>query len=163
MTGTPITNSPLEAWPLFTWLNPGSLGRFYSFASFYMAPTGFSMFGAIRTDRLSHLAGRLQPYYIRRSREELLPDLPELLEQTIPVELSDKEKKLYDQLKKELLFEIEKSAINKIDSPHTIQNGIVKFLRLRECADSLELLGESNKSSKMEALKELLDTYNIKH
>lgn len=159
LSGTPIKNTPMEAWSLFTWLNPGSLGRWFSFANTYMSRTQFSMIGAVRTDMLTHLAARLQPYYMRREREELLPDLPELMEQTIPIELNDKEAKLYKQLQQEILFDIDPKNLDKIETPHTIQNGIVKFIRLRQLCVNPALLGSGiTSSSKLTALQEFLST-----
>lgn len=161
MTGTAITNNPLEAYALFEYLNPGCLGSWMSFALTYMSPTPFSMVGAVRKERLGHLAQRLQPFYLRREREVLLPDLPELMETTVTVELSAKERKLYNQLVQELLLDIDKTFLDQISTPHTISNGIVKFARLRQLCVNPQLLGTGNTdTSKLDALKEYVSTIN---
>jgi len=159
LSGQPINNTPLEVHPMFHYLNPGSMGKYYDFASHFMQRTPFSMFGQIRTERLPELAFMLKPYYLRRSREKVLPNLPELMETEVPVELSKEEAKLYIQLKQEILFEISPVNIDRIETPHTIQNGIVKFMRLRQLCVNPALLGSGiTHSSKMEALKEFVST-----
>lgn len=161
LSGTPITNTPLEAFALFEYLNPGRLGSWLGFALTYMEATPFSRVGAVRREKLGHLAARLQPYYLRREREVLLPDLPELMEVVVSVELSKEERKLYEQLVMELLLEIEKPKLDLIATPHTIANGIVKFARLRQVCVNSGLLGTGNlKTSKLEALSEFVGTLN---
>lgn len=84
--------------------------------------------------------------------------LPEYTETTLPVELSPVERKLYDQMKMELLFEIQEQLINKIDNPVGLQMSVVKMGKLFELCDSMELLGEENTSTKLEVLKEHLES-----
>lgn len=161
LSGTPITNNPMEAWALFEYLNPGSLGCWINFALTYMKATPFSMIGAARLDRLPHLASRLQPYYLRREREVLLPDLPELMEETIPIEFSKPEQNLYNNLVMELLLDIEKTKLDRVENPHNLGLGIVKFGKLRQICVNAALLGSGNThSAKLKALVEFVSTLN---
>ena len=93
---------------------------------------------------------------IRRTKEEVLPELPEKIETDVPFVLSEEEATLQKKIKMELLYEIQQSDINKIDNPMTLQYTIVKFQRLRMLADGMFLLGDNQKSTKLEVLKELL-------
>ena len=112
---------------------------------------------------MDELKNRLQRYMIRRTKEEVLPELPKKIITDVPFKLNDEEKKLYTKIKKELLFEIEKMDISKINNPATIQYTLVKMTRLRMLADSMELLGEKQISSKLDVLKELLiEAFNTK-
>jgi SNF2 family DNA or RNA helicase len=158
LSGDPIANNPLEAFALFSYLNPGCLGNWFKFVSDYFSPAPWSIAGFVKLDKLPHLAARLAPYYIRRSREELLPYLPELLEQVLPVTQTPQENKLYNQIKTGLLLEIEQADISKLETPHTMDAVIVKFARLRQLCISPELLGETTISSKLSALKEFVST-----
>ena len=160
MSGTVISNNPMEAYSLFEFLNSGTMGNWFTFVSRYFVPNMFSRVGYVRTSRLPELAARLEPYYLRREREVLLPDLPDLMEEVLPVTMTAKENKLYSQIRSSLLLEIAKEEINKIETPHTMDSGIVKFLRLRQLCVSPELLGENHESSKLTALKEFLSTIN---
>lgn len=156
MTGTAISNSPLDCWGIFEWLNPSSLGNFWAFSSRYVVK---DQWGSPRYFiRLDELATRIKPYYIRRTKEQVLPELPEKRQIDVPFELSPAERKLYDQLKSELLFDIEQAQINKIEHISQLQNGLVKLIRLRQLTCSMELLGDSKESSKLKVLKELIET-----
>lgn len=156
MTGTAISNSPLDCWGIFEWLNPSSLGNFWAFSSRYVVKDHW---GSPRYFiRLDELAKRIQPFYIRRTKEQVLPELPEKRQIDVPFELSAPERKLYDQLKSELLFDIEQAQINKIEHISQLQSGLVKLLRLRQLTCSMELLGDSKESSKLTVLKDLIKT-----
>lgn len=160
MSGDPITSSPMQAFALFEFLNPASLGSWMFFVSRYMVPSMWSRAGFVRTSRLPELAEKLSPYYIRRKREDLLPDLPDLMEETLSVEMNPREAKLYGQIRSSLLLDIPKPDIDKLETPHTMDQGIVKFTRLRQLCITPELLGENHESSKLKALKEFIGTIN---
>jgi len=159
MTGTAISNAPTDAYGIFEWLYPGIFRNYYAFINKYCIK---DYFGSVKGFKnLDHLASVIAPYYIRRTKEQVLPELPEKVQSIIPVELSDKERKLYDQIRMALLFDINQSDVNKVKNLTQIQNGVVKLTRLRQACNSMELLGESTDSSKIEALKELLTTLEI--
>lgn len=158
MTGTAISNSPLDIYGIMEWLRPGLLGNYYSFVNRYVVKDTWG--SAKYYKNLDELARRIKPYFLMRTKEQVLPDLPEKIKIDVPVHLSAKESQLYDQIKAELLFDIEKAAISKVESPVMMQNGIVKLMRLRQLCNSMELLGEHTESSKLTALKDLLATLN---
>ena len=131
LSGDVISNNPLEAFALFSYLNPGCLGNYWTFVSTYFVPSMWAKAGFVRTSKLPELAARLQPYYLRREREVLLPDLPDLLEQVLPVTLNILKKKSYlIRYAPAYYWKLEKSDINKIATPHTMDGGAVKYLRL---------------------------------
>ena len=92
MTGTPVENHLGELWSLFEFLNPGMLGASTAFQS-------FSRKTANENGSVEMLAQALRPYLLRRTKEQVLPELPEKMEQTIFCELSPKERKRYDELR----------------------------------------------------------------
>ena len=154
LTGTPIQNKATDIYGIINWTNPGVLGNYYSFIDRYCLKNHFG--GIFAYQNMDELKNRLQRYMIRRTKEEVLPELPKKIIIDVPFKLNDEEKKLYTKIKKELLFEIEKMDISKINNPATIQYTLVKMTRLRMLADSMELLGEKQISSKLDVLKELL-------
>lgn len=159
LSGSPIVNLPLEAYAIFEYLNKGCLGIYWSFVSTYFAPSQWAKAGFVRTSKLPELASRLQPYYLRRQREVLLPELPDLIEQDLPVELTPEEDKFYKMIRSELLLEMKSEEIDKIENPITMQNGITKFMRLRQFLVHPGLLGSAHqKFSKLEALRDFLST-----
>lgn len=154
LTGTPLINRPTDFWGILNWCYPGILGKYRVFLDQYAVRNVWGGIWGFRN--IAQLRKRIQPLMIRRTREEVLTELPEKTTSDVPIQLSEKEWALYDKIRKELLFEIEAMDISKIEQPTTIQNTLTKMLRLRQAANSLELLGDNKESSKIEALKELL-------
>lgn len=158
LTGTPISNRPDEIWAILDWINPQCLGNYWGFITRYCVKNYWG--SIVSYKKLAELQARIKPYMIRRTKQEVLPQLPPKIESEVVFDLTANERKLYDQLRKEILFEIDQALLNKIDNPVTIQSTIVKLTRLRQLCDSSELLGigtEKNiNSSKLEALKEVL-------
>ena len=154
LTGTPISNRAQEIWNLVDFCQPGAIGKYWDFINRYCLKNKFG--GIEGYQNLDELQSRLKRYMIRRMKIDVLPELPAKITTDIPFELSDEEKALYKRLKKEILFEIEKQDISKMENPISIQYTLVKMTRLRQLADSMELLGTNSKSSKLEVLKDLL-------
>lgn len=154
LTGTPISNRANEVWNIIDWTNPGVLGNYWAFIQRYCVKNQWG--GIFGYQNLEELKSRLRPYMIRRMKVDVLPELPEKITTNVPFELSPEEKNLYGKIKKEILFEIERNDISKMENPMTIQYTLVKMLRLRQLTDSMELLGHNKQSSKLEVLKELL-------
>lgn len=154
MTGTPVSNRANEVWNIIDFVQPGVLGNYYGFLQRYCLKNQWG--GIFGYTNLNELQQKIKRYMIRRMKADVLPELPEKIVSDVPFEMTDKEKQLYKKLKQEILFEIQHTDIAKINNPMTIQYTLVKMLRLRQLADSMELLGHNMQSSKMELLKELL-------
>lgn len=94
MTGTPIRNRPME---LFTHLNaidPKAWGNWYQFATKY---NGFIRGqGLGRAQNLGELHERIKPYVTRRTKAEVMQELPSKLRTTIVLEFDESERKLHD-------------------------------------------------------------------
>jgi SNF2 family DNA or RNA helicase len=91
LSGTPIENHLGELWSLFEFLNPGLLG----------AASVFERAGSRRLDEdsVSLLARGLRPFILRRTKEQVAPELPPKTEQTLYCELERPQRALYDELR----------------------------------------------------------------
>ena len=155
LTGTPVSNRPNEIWGIINWCYPGILGKYVAFIDRYCIRNIWG--GIFSFQRLDELQSRIKPLMIRRLQEEVLPELPPKVVSEVHFILSDKERELYDKIRKELLFEIEKELMDKIENPITIQQTLVKMLRLQQITDHPQLLGsKSIGATKLEVLRELL-------
>ncbi len=95
-TGTPVENHAGDLYSLFQFLNPGLLGTQKSF----LAKVGAEGHLTRATKRL------VQPFILRRTKAEVLDDLPPITEIQRNVELSAAEAKLYDAFRKSALAKL---------------------------------------------------------
>lgn len=129
LTGTPVENRPLDIWSQYQVLMPGLLGKAKDFL--------------IKQENLSTkrlLSDRMAPFFLRRTKEEVLPDLPEKIEQTIYVEMYDEQRELYEEIL---------SNAKCAEKPLEIFEAI---LRLRQVCSDPRLLGENVRSAKLDLM-----------
>lgn len=104
LSGTPIQNNVLELWSLFDFLMPGFLGSDQSFHERFARPVLACRSGKpsasdkeAATLALEALHKQIVPFLLRRLKEDVLNDLPPKIIQDVECELSDVQKKLYDE------------------------------------------------------------------
>ncbi|WP_237722819.1 DEAD/DEAH box helicase, partial [Singulisphaera acidiphila] len=93
MSGTPIENHLGELWSIVEFLNPGMLGA----SSVFKKHTGSG--GNLDDSDRSLLAKSLRPFILRRTKAEVVKDLPEKTEQTLHCDMEPAQRKLYEELK----------------------------------------------------------------
>jgi TATA-binding protein-associated factor len=103
LSGTPIQNNVLELWSLFDFLMPGFLGTEKVFHDRFSKPIAASRFskssskeqeaGALAIEALHK---QVLPFLLRRLKEEVLDDLPPKIIQNYYCDLSDLQKRLYE-------------------------------------------------------------------
>ena len=148
LTGTPIQNSPTDLFGIMDWLKPGILGNWFSFMQKYTVRHPVLNF-VMGTRNEAELAVKVAPHVLECKRSEVI-DLPELSRSMVPVYFSPQESKLYDQLRDGYIKELE-PELTKVKKTFTLQQILPRVGKLLEICDSLELVGESVKSSKLEA------------
>ncbi|KAK5013968.1 TATA-binding protein-associated factor mot1, partial [Cryomyces antarcticus] len=107
LSGTPIQNNVLELWSLFDFLMPGFLGTEKVFHDRFAKPIAASRFskssskeqeaGALAIEALHK---QVLPFLLRRLKEEVLNDLPPKILQNYYCDLSDLQKKLFEDFRK---------------------------------------------------------------
>lgn len=105
LTGTPAPNNPSELWPLLHALNPGLLipdrkdaylpMNLWQFIRRYcvVKNNGFGDV-IVRGQRLDELKERMSPFMLRRRKDEVLKDLPELRFGELPLSSAQADKAL---------------------------------------------------------------------
>lgn len=148
LSGTPIENHLGELWSLFEFLNPGLLGSMRSFSRAFASKT------APLENRVA-LARALRPLILRRTKEQVAPELPERTEQTLYCELEGRQRKQYDELRAHyraaLLGSVRRSGIAK--SRMQILEALLR-LRQAACHPALVSAGADTSSAKLDLLIE---------
>lgn len=105
LTGTPAPNNPSELWPMLHAMAPGTIipkgtteytpMNHFRFTRRYcvMKNNGFAEV-IVRGQRLDELKERMAPFVLRRRKEEVLKDLPELRFGELPLESASAAKAL---------------------------------------------------------------------
>ncbi|MEZ5039595.1 MAG: DEAD/DEAH box helicase [Saprospiraceae bacterium] len=93
LSGTPIENNLAELYSLFRFLNPAMFGSLRQFNEDYLSPIQKENDQNVTRE----LRKKIYPFILRRLKKDVLQDLPDKVEQIIYVEMSDEQKKLYEQ------------------------------------------------------------------
>ena len=113
LTGTPIENSINEVWSIFDFLMPGYLNNIDIFRKTY----GINDIDDDSLGVVKKLKYQIQPFILRRSKKDVIKDLPPKTEDTIYLELSNIQKELYikelNKTKKEMDEIIRTEGFNK--------------------------------------------------
>ncbi|GJM33770.1 MAG: SWF/SNF family helicase [Saprospiraceae bacterium] len=153
-TGTPIENHLGELWNLYHFLNPGLLGTLEHFNNRFAGPITKND----DLERKQQLRRLIQPFILRRRKEDVLQELPPKTEVVLNVELSEEEQAFYEALRQKALQDIEAS-----DGPQKRFQILAELTRLRQAACHPRLLRPDIDlaSSKMalvgETIEELLE------
>jgi superfamily II DNA or RNA helicase len=95
ISGTPIENHLGELWSIFEFLNPGMLGSDTVFKRYVSASGGSNLEATDRT----LLAKALRPFILRRTKAQVVEDLPEKTEQTLYCDMEAEQRRCYDELR----------------------------------------------------------------
>ncbi|MEL6552180.1 MAG: DEAD/DEAH box helicase [Cyanobacteria bacterium J06621_11] len=109
MTGTPIENHLGELWNLFQFINPGLLGSLESFKRRFANPIERDPGKPASASAREALRRLISPFILRRTKDQVLKELPSRTEITLAMTLSDEEITFYEALRRE--------AIEKLKGP----------------------------------------------
>ena len=103
LTGTPVENHLGDLWSLFRAVSPGLFGSWEEFRTRFAVPIERERNGR-RRDTLARL---VRPFVLRRTKSEVLKDLPARTEVRLSAELSPAERKLYESARLAALEKLE--------------------------------------------------------
>ena len=113
LTGTPIENSLSDLWAQMNFLNRGLLGSKNYFKQEFLLPIERDK----SVDASEKLQKLIQPFILRRTKEEVAKDLPSLTQETIVVEMTPEQLEFY---------ETEKSAVRNVLLQNVQEAGLQK-------------------------------------
>lgn len=128
LTGTPITQSPLDMYSMCDFLESELLGfpTFTSFRAYYatmirmnLGPGRPSFDKIVGYRNLNHLTESLRPFSSRILKSECL-DLPDKVYEIRQVELSDSQQKAYASLKQTAILQLEQGLLTSTSALTTI-------------------------------------------
>jgi SNF2 family DNA or RNA helicase len=137
LTGTPIENSLVDLWAQMNFVNNGLLGSLSFFKKEFTIPIEKKN----QPEKEEKLKILIRPFILRRKKDEVAMELPEVSEQVIYCSMTDEQRKFYESEKSVIrnsIFEkIENQGINK--SSMIVLQGLT---RLRQIANHPLLVDE---------------------
>lgn len=134
LTGTPIENGLQDMWNIFDFIAPGYLSNYSSFKNRYE-----NLILNKDNRALKRLRNKLMPFILRRTKKDVLKELPEKTENIYYTKLNSEEQKLYDATVLKL-----KNEVDSTDGAYVLST----LMRLRQiCVDPRMFLTDYKEES----------------
>lgn len=148
LTGTPIENNTLDLYAQLSFACPGLLGSKKYFKDVYTTPIdAFS-----DRKRMKSLQQKIQPFILRRTKQEVMHELPEKNEIILYCDMKPDQRKIYDLYEKEF-----REFISVSDGDEIRKNAMYVLKGLTK----LRLICNSTKLLKTEDLTSAVDSAKI--
>jgi SNF2 family DNA or RNA helicase len=155
-TGTPLENHLGELWNLFRFINPGLLGSHEQFNLRFAGPIERQQDHRAEVGARNRLRRLIGPFVLRRTKAQVLTELPARTEIVLEVDLSPEETALYESLRREAL-----ENLASIEGPADRKSMqiLAEIMKLRRACCNPNLVAPSLRleSSKLAAFARLLE------
>ena len=146
LSGTPADNRPDDFWSVLNWIDAAQFSSFWSFEKRYVKKRAHNV-GAceledcdgyhkraykeiLGCDNVDELHAKIGSFYVRRTKEEVLPELPEKYYTSVYIDLAPVQARAYNQMKTDMLAWVGKNEDQPIAAPIVIS----KLVRLQQFA-----------------------------
>jgi SNF2 family DNA or RNA helicase len=160
LTGTPMEKSPSDLWSILNFLDPDHWRGYWGFVAQHLEKhrEGYGSFqhwviGGPREPDLFGLA--MKPWMLRRSKEDVAPELPEKILIPVTVQMGPEQQSAYDALRKS------KDILVAIgDKELVIPSALALITRLQQLSVYPRLIGINAGSAKLDWLEEFLKDHS---
>jgi SNF2 family DNA or RNA helicase len=160
-TGSLVNKGPMDMWPMLHLCWPNYFRSFWQFreqfCTFQDGP-GYQIYtGPKNTTQLKgQLKGKV--FYLRKS--QVSETLPPKIRQSIYIQMGPEQKKLYNEMAKNMIVEWDPETMGGDEKGYAIApNVAVKLLRLRQILVAPQTLGAPVPSAMLDAVSENLEAY----
>lgn len=152
LTGTPIENSLAELWSIFDFLNKDYLFNYTYFKKTYESP----IVREHDEKKQAELKKLISPFVLRRTKKQVLKELPDKVEKTITIEFADDERKLYLAH-----LAIANKQLKTLDGKKDRIQILAMLTRLRQicCEPRMAFDNIKHISSKLQACLDIIENY----
>lgn len=141
LTGTPVENNLMELWSIFDFVMPGYLYNKHKFEKIF----------ANNEKNYSQLKNLIKPFMLRRTKKEVIDELPEKIEQKFYVELEKEHKRAY----RSFVNLIKRRILENNEDNMTVFSYLTK-LRQLSIAPEIIVKNYKGKNSKLEILMDII-------
>ena len=152
LTGTPIENSLAELWSIFDFIMPGYLYTYKKFKTMYEIP----IVKEEDESSMQKLKMLIEPFVLRRTKQEVLTELPEKEITILENEMQEEQEEIYLSYLSNIKEEVAK-LIGQTDSGKNQMKVLAALTRLRQicCHPNLFIKDYKGESSKLEQCMEI--------
>jgi superfamily II DNA or RNA helicase len=136
LTGTPMENNLGDLWSLFNFVQPGLLGERRQFQRLYRTPIENG--GDVK--RAAALSRRVQPFLLRRTKDEVARDLPPKVQIVEIIDLDERQRDFYDSIRLSMHRRV-REAIDRQGLARSHLTVLNALLRLRQACCDPRLIG----------------------
>ena len=136
LTGTPIENSLTDLWSQINFLNKGLLGNIRFFKREFVQAIEKNT----DPEKKERLQQFIQPFVLRRTKQEVAKDLPDKLETVIFCDMTDEQKSIYEEEKSKIRNSIMETIEKTEDKPTML--AIEGLNKLRQIANHPVLIDQ---------------------
>lgn len=156
LTGTPLENSVSEIWSIFEYLMPGFLGNYSHFTKRFLTP----IMKKNNAEALQELRRKTECFMLRRTKSEVLKELPPKIEQVVSCELEEAQNILYKEILANVKADIFKTVKEKGFKKSQIHI-LAGLMKLRQVCNHPTLLLKNKDytkytSAKLESFEEII-------
>jgi superfamily II DNA or RNA helicase len=140
LTGTPLENRLDELYSIFQFLDPRILGPLWKFNDrfFEVEERENGTYKVLGYKNLDELRGTIAPYVLRRTRDEVLRDLPDRVDNNFFVEMTDPQWKAYEQFR-ETVAQLAAKAQRRPLTPKEREILLMSLVKMRLICNALAL------------------------
>lgn len=179
LTATPFGTNPADLWSQLHWMAPDQKGlnsywRFFNLFVDYdwsdPAKTGGRKYRIIKGGKNLELLSKVMHHYgLQRTKQQVAPDLPPVTHTDMPIELNEREKRIYDALQDTDRVELvvansDVEAVADGAAPFTatlIKNTLARLTKSEQWLSHPWTFDPGTRSSKLEWIKEWADSYPL--
>lgn len=157
LTGTPLENNVSELWSIYDFLMPGFLGNYENFAKTFHRP----IMDSGDREALKHLRRKIEFFMLRRTKAEVLKELPPKIESLNQCHLSEAQNVLYQQILAKVRGEVF-GAVEEKGFKGSQIHILAGLMKLRQACNHPALLTKDKnwhkyESAKLDMCMELVD------
>lgn len=162
LSGTPAFDKPDDLWSILNWLYPKYWSSYWTYFNRHIVFNTFNGYRQIvGIAHVDELHRQMDGFYIRRKKEDVLPDLPDKYYTTVEVDMSPIQERAYESMRKQMLAWVGEHEREPVMAPVVIaqltrlQQFACAFAEIDESTGKMHL---SEPSSKLDAVMELIES-----
>jgi len=160
LTGTPIENTLTDLWAQMNFINKGLLGSLNFFKEEFVDPIEKYQDAILREEKQEKLQKIIRPFFLRRTKEEVASDLPDLTETKHYCIMSEEQNRIYEEEKSKIRNVIIDSFGKKKSIAEKNMLIIQALTKLRQLANHTKLIDkkDNNPSGKFDEVIRMLES-----